>query len=230
MLITSDTGTYIVFEGVDFCGKTTLAQNVHAALLNANKTSILTKHPGATSLGKHLRKLVKNPEIIDTTIRIDALSAQTLMMVDQICFINTILTPQLDAGHIVLADRCNFISCIAYGLPEGLNIETINKLFQLAQSPCPDKVFILKAPWTVVAERMVLRGRSKDRFEDRGGAYLRAVAEIYDTLSIRPDLLSLLSDFVPLDRIEYLDATKTPAALAKEVTAAISNIASEKMA
>ena len=167
-MIHSDTGTYIVFEGVDFCGKTTASTFVNEILESTDEiTSVLTKHPGATPLGQHLRHLVKTPETINEAIEIDGVSAQVLMMVDQICFINTILRPELDKGSIVLADRSNFVSAIAYGIPEGVSPAQLNKLFQLVNSPSPDRIFILKAPWEILKERMGSRS-GPDRFEDHG--------------------------------------------------------------
>lgn len=224
-MIHSDTGTYIVFEGVDFCGKTTAITNVHNILQDMPEiTSLLTKHPGATPLGQHLRRLVKTPWTFSHDIEIDSVSAQLLMMIDQICFINTILTPELEGGTIVLADRSNFVSAIAYGISEGVSCAQLNKLFQLVESPSPDRIFILRAPWEVITQRATKDGRGPDRFEDRGHAYLQKVANIYDTLKTRPELLVLLSDYVPIEHIVYLDATESPEAIAKRVVSEILSI------
>ena len=228
-MVHSDTGIYIVFEGVDGCGKTTVSTLVNDILQRTLSIhSLLTKHPGATALGQHLRRLVKTPEIIDRSIQIDGVSAQVLMMVDQICFTNTILTPQLDKGSIVLADRANFVSAIAYGIPEGVTPAQLNKLFQLADSPSPDRIFILKAPWETLEKRMGIRDTGSDRFEDRGSSYLQQVANIYDNLKMRPDLLVLLSDYVPIENIVYLDATNSPEAIAKRVVEEILKISKKK--
>lgn len=228
-MVHSDTGIYIVFEGVDGCGKTTVSTLVNDILQRTLSIhSLLTKHPGATALGQHLRRLIKTPETIDRLIQIDGVSAQVLMMVDQICFINTILTPQLDKGSIVLADRANFVSAIAYGIPEGVTPAQLNKLFQLADSPSPDRIFILKAPWETLEKRMGIRDTGSDRFEDRGSSYLQQVANIYDNLKMRPDLLVLLSDYVPIENIVYLDATNSPEAIAKRVVEEILKISKKK--
>jgi len=228
-MINSDTGTYVVFEGVDFCGKTTLAKNVHQNLCRVEERKVLlTKHPGATPLGQHLRQLVKNTELIDPAIKIDGMSAQVLMMVDQISFISTILTPELDSGTTVLADRSNFISAMAYGLPEGVSPAQLNKLFQLVESPSPDRIYILRAPWEVIDERRRQRADGPDRFEDNGDDYLQSVAEIYSTLKVNPHLLVLLSDYVQIENIVYLDATEAPEVLAARVSKEIIELANAK--
>lgn len=231
-------GTYIVFEGHDYVGKSTLTAKVTERLQDNNITTVPTHHPGATPLGRHLRKLVKDPGFFqhesDTEyIQVDPMSAQTLMMVDQICFIETILKPELDKGNTVLADRSNFISCIAYGIAEGLDIPRINKLLQLAKSPTPDKVYILQIPWEVAKERgsEKEKSRTKDRFEDAGDNFMRRVADIYDNLTtMNPEILILLTDFVPIERVTYIDATSNPNQLADQVTQDIINIVNEKNA
>lgn len=216
-------GVYIVFEGVDFTGKTTAAANVKNILSHSihDTETILTKHPGATPLGQHLRKLVKTPAEFDTSIEIDPMSAQLLMMVDQICFINTVLWPNVNDGNIVLADRSNFISAIAYGIPEGVTIGQLNKTFRLADSPAPDRVFILNAPWEAIEDRMRSRGKPVDRFEDNGDTYLKQVADIYRTLTERADLMVLLSDYVPIENIRYIDATQPAEAIAKQIASEV---------
>jgi dTMP kinase len=229
-------GTYIVFEGHDYVGKSTLTNEVNERLQKAGIKSLPTHHPGATPLGRHLRKLVKHPETIieeweTDSIVIDSISAQTLMMVDQICFVNTVLTPELDKGTTVLADRSNFISCIAYGIAEGLDVPTINRLLQLTKSPTPDKVYVLQIPWNVAQARgkEKEKNRIKDRFEDAGNSFMRRVADIYDNLTtMNPDLLVLLTDFVPLERICYIDATIPVEELADKVLQDIIEIIDQK--
>jgi thymidylate kinase len=48
---------YVVFEGIDSVGKSTLVNNLKPRYKNATFTS----HPGATPLGRILRRLSKYP-------------------------------------------------------------------------------------------------------------------------------------------------------------------------
>lgn len=218
-------GSYIVFEGVDCAGKTTLLTNVHE-ILRDKYNIVLSKHPGATKLGKHLRTLVKTPHEFDPDIVIDPLSAQLLMMVDQIAFCESILKPELDNGSIVFADRCNLISVIVYGLSEGLNIADLNNMYSLVNSPPPDQVFILSLPLEEVMKRRAARGIEKDRFEDQGSKFLQSICDSYENLpTLSPEITILLNSFVPLERIKHIDATKPAEQLAKEVAEQIIDIA-----
>ena len=217
-------GVYIVFEGADFVGKTTVAGLVEDQLRVLDPPVTLTKHPGATPLGQHLRKLVKTPHVFNDKIEVDPMSAQILMMVDQICFINTMLTPKLNNREIVLADRSNFISCIAYGLAEGLKTTMLNRLFQLADSPAPDKVFILQAPWEVRADRYGDREKFRDRCDEQGEEFHEKVAHIYDNLlTLNPEIVVLLSGFVPIENI-----TRPAEEIAKQLVDRIVEVARKK--
>lgn len=221
-----DQGTYIVFEGPDGIGKTTLIENVHKSIPG----SILSKHPGATPLGRVIRKLTKTPDqFIELAggdeIIIDEMSVQVLMMVDQIAFIESILKPSLNSGKIVLADRINFISAIAYGLAEGLSTQKIGKLISLCESPVPDKVYILRLTWEELLERKFGRKAEKDRFEDQGLDFLRRVYDIYMNITnIGPEVTNLISSFVPVERIEYINANRDPKTLSSCTSDIISSI------
>ena len=229
-------GLYIVFEGSDYSGKSTLAHLVMEELRGMN--CVLTHHPGATPLGQHLRKLVKTPEVFNEDypasepIKIDALSVQMLLMVDHSCFVNTRLIPHLENDGIMLADRSDYISCIVYGVAEGLKLTTINKLLGLVQSPPPDRVFIISNRWETIKERMQKSdNRAKSDRYDHNEELLRHVGELYDNLlTLSPEALMMLSRYVPLEHIKYLNGDTPAIELAKSIAQQIQRLANEKRA
>ena len=208
-------GKYILFEGVDFSGKSTLSHLVLDKLQVASWPTgpiQLTSHPGATNLGKHLRVLSKTPQVFNENIVIDPLSRQLLMFIDQICFINTILIPWLEDGGMMLADRSNYISGIVYGLTQGATLQSLNRMFGIAKSPAPDIVFIVQTPFDIIIERRLKDQRSsiRDTF-DADTEFMRKICTFYDNLlTANQDVLLLLSDYVPLERIVYIDGTRPP--------------------
>ncbi|MFA5767771.1 MAG: hypothetical protein WC919_07685 [Candidatus Paceibacterota bacterium] len=227
-------GLYIVFEGMDYSGKSTLAHMVVEELKNTELNCILTHHPGATPLGKHLRKLVKQPELFSTPsgppIEIDSMSVQMMMMVDHSCFVNTQLIPHLEQGGVMLADRSNYISCIVYGVSEGLKLTAINKLLGLVQSPAPDRVFIISNRWETIVERMnKSTDRSKSDRYDHNVDLLKRVGDLYDNLlKLSPEALMMLSRYVPLEHIKYLNGDTPAIELAKQIAQQIVRLAKEK--
>ena len=207
-------GLYCVIEGIEGAGKTTVTKMVAERLqtILLNKHIVPTRHPGATPLGAHLRLLTKYPWKINPEIKLDALSSQLLMVVDNTCFVNTILNPCLKNGDIVLADRSNFISSIAYGIADGLNYHQIDQMFKIAQPPKANRLYVLQLPWEVARKRMADQGggdqQGLDRFEQKGDAFFYKVKETYDNLITGPrELLMVVNHSVALENIKYLDAT-----------------------
>jgi len=228
-------GTLIVFEGTEFSGKSTLANLVMEELCEHAPPKLnctLTHHPGSTPLGKHLRKLIKTPEQFSDgeLIQIDSLSVQMLMMVDHSCFVNTILVPYLEKGGLMLADRSNYISCIVYGVAEGLKFTTINKLLGFVQSPAPDRVYIISNRWETIAERMRKSDRARlDRY-DYNQKLVRHTIELYNNLlELGPEALMLLSSYVPLEHIKYLNGDTPAIELSRIIAQQIIQLATEKL-
>jgi dTMP kinase len=208
-------GFYCVIEGIEGAGKTTVTAKVAERLagLMSGRTILPTRHPGATPLGKHLRTLLKYSWQIDPAIELDALSSQLLMVVDNSCFVSTVLLPALERGEVVLADRSNFISSIAYGVADGLQYGQIDQMFRVAKPPHMDRLYVLRLPWEIARERMMAQGGGDkgglDRFEQKGEAFFRRVQSVYNGLVTGPqELLMVVNHSVRLENIKYVDATQ----------------------
>jgi dTMP kinase len=218
-----DRGLWVAFEGADGVGKSAtmamVGQTLKAALPDLE--IIQTTHPGSTPLGKHLRQLVRNPQSINDSIEIDPLSEQLLMVVDHTNFVRTILEPALARGAIVLADRCNLISGLVYGMAAGLNATQLNSIFHLAGQRRVDTIYIMRCGHSIRRQRLRERhARSHtdlDRFERR-----RGVVEIYDNLLTGPpERTVLVNRIAALDNIKYIDSTPTLTHVAAELCADI---------
>ncbi len=211
-------GKYVIVEGGDCAGKSTLVTNLEKRFPG----SIATRHPGATPIGQHLRTLVKNPGAFGPDLILSPASAQLIMMIDQIEFINQLLRPSLRAGKMVIADRINFISAIVYGIAEGLTVDDIAKMLALLHTPKPDKIFILTPPWETIKARQTGRsGDVPDRFEDQGFEFIKRIHDIYRTLLDMPRANQLVSNFVDIENVVYVDAALDQEELADFITSQI---------
>lgn len=217
-------GLYCVVEGIEGAGKTTVTKMVAERLSSifTERTVLATRHPGATPLGAHLRTLSKYPWKIDPEIVLDPLSSQMLMVVDNSCFVTSLLRPALDRGDIVLADRSNFISSIAYGVADGLDFAQIDQLFRVAKPPRADRLYVLRLPWAIARERMIKQGggdrQGLDRFEQKGDKFFLKVQEIYDGLVTGPtDLLTVVNHSVLLANVKFIDATQSIEDVVQEI-------------
>jgi dTMP kinase len=105
---------YIIFEGPDGVGKSTIIDKITSLLINKYNV-YKTQLPGYTPLGKHLRKLVKTPQQINPEITdIDPHTRQLLYAADYSAYahwLNTVPQP----NRCILADRCSAISSLIYG-------------------------------------------------------------------------------------------------------------------
>ncbi len=134
-------GKLIVFEGGEGAGKTTqLARSQQwlvesgwlARLTGAylDQKVIVTREPGGTPLGMHLRQLLltTRPEEFLIQDRTELL----LYAADRAQHVEGLLKPHLAQGALVLCDRYTD-STIAYqGYGRGLNLELITQLNQIA--------------------------------------------------------------------------------------------------
>lgn len=195
-------GLWIVFEGPDGAGKTTTMEAVAKRLraLEPGLEVIETRHPGATPLGQHIRKLVKTPSFFDVSIKLDPLSEQMLLAVDHVNFKSTILEPALERGAVVLADRCNLISGLVYGVASGLRVSKMNAIFDLMVHPRVDQMFVLTATDDVLSRRMESRNLPKDKFERLSG-----VLDAYSTLLTKsPEQIAVVNRIVSIDNVQYV--------------------------
>lgn len=98
-------GKFIVFEGGEGSGKTTIVER----LKKAYPDFVYTKDPGGTRLGEEIRELLMS----DKTKGIDVRSELLLFLAGRAQMIAEIIKPALDSGKIVVSNRFA-LSSIAY--------------------------------------------------------------------------------------------------------------------
>ena len=92
---------FIVFEGLDHSGKSTLISALSKKLQKTDIDFVLTREPGGTALGEQIRNVVLNPygEHISPETEILLISASRRDHIEKV------IVPALDAGKWVLCDR-----------------------------------------------------------------------------------------------------------------------------
>jgi len=167
-------GLFIVIEGIDGTGKTTLASNLYSALRKKGYDVLVTFEPTYGKWGKRLRQSLSAEK------RMDPERELSLFLRDRQDHLNDTIIPALKDGRIVLCDRY-YYSTIAYQGARGLDIEKIredNKAFSVE----PDIVFLLElSPERAVERITVARGQDTDNFEALD--YLKKVAAIFSNMN-----------------------------------------------
>lgn len=153
-------GKFIVLEGPDSTGKTTMSQRLAKWLQeSAGIDAVWTRHPGATATGKELRKL-----IVESHHPIDPHTRGLMFAADNSAFIHEVLQPKLAAGTWVIADRSNFISSMAYQIADGATFDALDKIHDATAaggSPPIDLLMIFRASFETIQRRLALRPESE---------------------------------------------------------------------
>ena len=154
-------GYFITFEGADGCGKTTQIGLLSEYLNKKNIANILTREPGGSDLGVHLRKILLHYEAPVSNI------AETfLYLADRAQHIEYKIKPALLEGKIVLCDR-HTDSTLAYqGYGREQDLEKIKYLNDIATAGIkPDLTIVFDIESEIAQKRL---GGEKDRLEAEG--------------------------------------------------------------
>jgi len=151
---------YIAIEGIDTAGKST-----QIALLAQNfPDAIITKEPGATEIGKEIRKMV-------LSARAKSKKAEFLLfLADRAEHITEVIEPNINT-KMIISDR-SAVSGVAYALIQGeISKADLVALNNFATSNTyPQKVFLLRLSKEELEYR--LSQKELDGIELRGSEYL----------------------------------------------------------
>lgn len=167
-------GLLIVFEGTDGTGKSTQLSLLATALENMGHELLTTCEPTNGQYGQRIRALYSNRNQMSLDEELE------LFLADRKEHVDTLLSPALQEGKIVLCDRY-YLSTIAYQGAAGLDPATI--LARNAFAPIPDLALLFHAPITTGVKRITVdRGDSLNDFEKE--EYLHKVALQFEQLQL----------------------------------------------
>ena len=169
---------YIALSGMDGCGKTTQL-DLLKYYLSFKHPIHATAEPGGTPLARELRALLKDVEYNDMSDSTEALLFTAARVSNA-----AVVVKELNAGKVVLSDRC-YLDGMAYqGAGKGGMLEqsVLTNHFILDR---PGLIIYLDASPEVRATRMKSRGDSPDRmdsyevgFNARAADYFRSSSEV----------------------------------------------------
>ena len=149
-------GIFITFEGIEGSGKSTLIDNVAAALRQAGRDPLMTREPGGTSLGIALRKVLLNPEME----KLGSMAELMLFVADRAQHVFQVILPALEAGQIVLCDRYSDATIAYQGHGRGIPLDVITAVDNHARSEAiPHLTVLLDLP----AETGLTRARTRNK-------------------------------------------------------------------
>jgi len=192
-------GLFITLEGLDGAGKSTHLTWLENHFKAQGRTVVMTREPGGTPLGEHLRALVLNEAMHPET--------EALVMFAARCeHLAQVIRPALERGEVVISDRFTDASFAYQGGGRGIPSQRLETLETWVQNGLhPDLTLLFDLPEAVAQARMQSRGEA-DRFEREQMAFHGRVRAAY---------LARAAQFP--QRIRVLDGSLGVAAVAAQV-------------
>jgi len=172
-------GLFIVVEGPEGAGKSTLVRSLATRLLATGRQVVTVREPGGTPVAEAARKVaLKFPHEMAPAAEL------FLFLAARADLVHHVIRPALDAGQVVLADRFE-LSTMAYqvaggGLPAG-EVAEANRL--ATGGLVPDITLVLDVPVAVGRDRQRAARKVQDRFERQDDGFHRRVLEAYRNAS-----------------------------------------------
>jgi dTMP kinase len=214
-------GLFITFEGTEGSGKSTQMQLLIERLRDTGFTVIENQEPGATSIGKQIRRILLDPAHQEMAPMTELL----LMFASRAQAAAEIILPALELGYIVVSDRFTDSTLAYQGEARGLGFETVLKAHQLTLgSLCPDMTICIRIDVETGLARAENRNRgnpedtSEARLDRQSLNFHRRVSEGYEKIAaLEPE------------RFRLIDGDGDRATVAERVWAEVSRMIDRKM-
>jgi len=193
---------FIVFEGLDHSGKSTLIKSIAKELQKRKTEFILTREPGGTKLGETIREIVLNPYN-------DTISPETeilLISASRRDHIEKVILPTLKEGKWVICDRFWPSTSAFQGAGRNLAMDRVNWInqFTVPQDLTPDLWVLLDMPVSEKEKRSYTKGHSSDRFEIQNRDFHQRVREHYLKLAKENNNWFLLNALLSPEELSHL--------------------------
>jgi dTMP kinase len=144
---------FVVLEGIDGSGTTSVSQEVTERLNIKGVSSIWTREPSDGPVGRLMRQALKGDLPLDKRATLGLFVADRWWHVDQI------VKPALDEGKIVICDRYAYSTWVYQ--QDAWRPQLLREI--MADLPAPDLVFVLDCP---VSEAQRRKTPDREMFDD----------------------------------------------------------------
>ena len=166
---------YVLFEGIDTCGKSTQIELIR----QKHPEAVVTREPGGTPFGQKAREI-----LLETGLRSHR-AELLLFLADRAEHYDEVVRP--NRSGLLISDR-GFLSGIGYALANGgVTLEELITLNRFAlHDDWPDRILFFHTDLSTLQARM--KSKSSDAIESRGLEYLlevqRYMRQALDRLNI----------------------------------------------
>lgn len=204
--MTTNTGVFITFEGIDGSGKSTQTRLLAERLKKRGRDVILTREPGGSTGAEEIRRLVLEGDP-------DRWSAETELLLFTAArrdHLERTIVPALEAGKVVICDRFADSTRMYQGLSRGDLRAKVDQLHDLMIGREPDLTVLIDMDPTVGLARAKGRQTAEERFEDFGQEL---------QVKMRQGFLDLAKQYK--DRFRLIDGNREIAEVASDIEQAV---------
>ena len=202
--VASRSDTFITFEGLDGCGKSTQLERLAVKLRESGLSVTATREPGGTATGNKIREL-----LLDTrTGNLDPMAELALMFASRAQHLSEVILPALETGVVVLCDRFTDSSEAYQGGGRKLGSQPVLELHRvLCGAIKPDLTILMDSDVAASVQRARRRNKAQvcsdtadeNRFESENRAFFTRVHTAYLDIAKREP-----------ERVRVVDARGTP--------------------
>lgn len=196
-----DQGLFIVVEGIEGAGKSTVMEYIRAYLTERKLPFVMTREPGGTQIAEAIRLVLldyyEEPMAEDTELM--------LMFASRAQHIAQLIKPAIAEGKIVVSDRFSDASFAYQGAGRGIDQMRIAELAHWVKGDLrPDATILLDLPAEIGLERIQARASAPDRIEQEELSFFERVRESYLARA-----KEYASEYHIVDATQTIDAVQT---------------------
>lgn len=168
-------GFFVVLEGPEGAGKSTLALALAARFTAAGQEPVTVREPGGTPAAEALRA-----ELLHADRRWTPERELLYIVTARADLVARIVVPALQAGRVVLSDRYDLSTMAYQAAGRGLPLQMVNWVNEAATGGLrPDLTLVLDLPPEMGSARQVVAGKERDRLDREPLDFHQRVAERY---------------------------------------------------
>ncbi len=200
-------GRFIVVEGIDGSGKSTMAGHIANDLRARGRQVLRTREPGGTPISEQIRALLLDPK----NAAMVPFAELFLFMASRAQLVDEVIRPSLAKGVDVVCDRYYYSTAAYQGAAGKVGIATVISVAEkIAKFQKPDLVVLLDLDPALARSRDGIRN---DRVEIKGLEYQKKVRAGFLKLAKRDR-----------KRIKVVDAARPPETVFVDVLKAVARV------